>query len=149
MAVLLDAGPSTCEIGALPHEIQTARYRAYQLLRRQLPLEEQSRLDTFGEVRIKGRSGAEYWISSNTQTAVYERGRQIAWTCLQPTLPLPCYDRMLIEYLLLLNDEEQYMRTANKISGRARMPLHPFWAILFVLVMVCIAALVAAGVTMR
>jgi hypothetical protein len=70
-----------------------------------------------GVIQITGKRGM-YTISRHSQTEIREvsTGKCVGHACLQLSLPAPDYDRMLVEYLLLKNDEDFYWKTANIIG---------------------------------
>jgi hypothetical protein len=91
---------------------EAAKQKAYHLLMSILPSEEQTRLETLGNIQVRGRRH-RYVISPHTQTELFKNGRRVGFACLQLTIAAPVYDRMLAEYLLIKHDERAYLRTAN------------------------------------
>ena len=59
-----------------------------------------------------------YILSRTSQTEIRDKttGRLLARACLQLSIPAPAYDRVLVEYLILKNDEDLYWKTANIFS---------------------------------
>jgi hypothetical protein len=88
--------------------------RSRQLLKCILPFAARQEFENSGTITVRGQRGTTYRIAPNAQTEMIEPdGRRFGWACLQSTVPVPCYDRMIAEYLLLRNDESRYLTTAN------------------------------------
>lgn len=93
-----------------------ARERARALLLRVLPDRERDQFNATGAVFVRGKRET-YVINPYSQTEIRYRDRGgervVGYACLQTCIPLPTYDRMIAEFLLLRNDEERYLKTAN------------------------------------
>ena len=65
----------------------------------------------------KGKRGT-YIISPYTQTEIRsnDSGRCLAYACMQLSIPTPTFDRMVAEYILIINAEDVYWKTANIFS---------------------------------
>jgi hypothetical protein len=86
--------------------------KARQLLCEILPpAQRQQLLDTDAFYHVG--QFATYRIRRGFQTELYRNGQVVARACLQLTIPSPCYDRMIAEYLILHGDEGLYWKKAN------------------------------------
>jgi len=105
---------------------------------------------TIDTIQVRARSGSVYKIDRAGQTAIYQGDKLIGHCCLQLSIPAPSYDRMLAEYLLIVNDEDRYRSIANffKKGRRQLSPRDKFVAFwlggLAGLVLIWVGALVAA-----
>ena len=98
-------------------DYERAKEKARQLLHQVLPENAWSELEEKGVIRLTGKRGS-YVISPYSQTEIRDvsSGRCVAYACLQLSIPAPTYDRMVAEYLLILNAEDVYWKTANIFS---------------------------------
>lgn len=108
--------PAQC-LGGIPatfDDFDCPGEKARQLLKKALPDDVWSRFATTDVIEYTGCRGT-YLILAHAQTKIYHpaNGSCIAYACLQLTTSAPEYDRMLVEYLLLKNDENKYWQTAN------------------------------------
>lgn len=96
-------------------DYQSAQEKAKALLRRVLPPAQWRAFASTGRVSVLGRS-FRYDIDCVGRTALYDHwGVRRGVACLQLAAPAPAYDRVLAEYLILINDERFYLRTANVV----------------------------------
>lgn len=111
-----------------PHVSREARQRSYELLRSLLPESERHILESTHAVDVKATSGRFYRIFEDKQTRIFDRagGGPIAQACLQLTIAAPPCDRMIAEYLLVKNDEQRYLETAN-VQPAIIERLHRCW----------------------
>ena len=88
--------------------------KARQLLQAALPDEMWSAFVVDDVIEVTGQRGI-YLILPHSRTKIYDfRSAQcVAYACIELSVIAPDYDRMLAEYLLLKNDEDQYWNTAN------------------------------------
>jgi hypothetical protein len=88
--------------------------KARELLVSILNSEEQREFDRTGCVSICGKRH-RYKITPGMQTELRSltRGYIEGYACLQLTIPAPVHDRMIAEYLLIKNEEDSYLHTAN------------------------------------
>ncbi len=95
-------------------DYEPSKERARQLLQYVLPKNSWLELETTGILSIRGIR-ASYVISPDSQTEIRdpESGRRTAYACLQLSIPAPTYDRLVAEYLLIKNAEDEYWKTAN------------------------------------
>lgn len=111
---------------------EVAKARARSLLLEILPPLERDRFVNTGVIHVTGsRSGDVYEISPGFQTAIHHQGRVIAHACLQLCMPFPTFDRMTAEYLLIKNDENQYLLTANVFANDRSLGIAPLLLIVF------------------
>src|SRR5262245_57435869 len=98
-------------------DYEHAKDRARQLLRYILPDGSWGDFEEKGVIHYAGKRG-HYVISPYSQTEIRDpmSGRCVAYACLQLSIPAPTYDRMVAEYLLIRNAEDQYWKTANIFS---------------------------------
>ena len=98
-------------------DYEHAKNKARQLLRNIVPESSWAEFEDKGVLEYHGRRG-HYLISPYSQTEIRDRtsGRCVAYACLQLSIPAPTYDRMVAEYLLIRNAEDQYWKTANIFS---------------------------------
>lgn len=96
---------------------ERAKEKARQLLREIVSESEWRQFEDKGVIRVAGKRG-DYLIDPHSQTEIRERhnGRRIGYACLQLSIPVPTYDRMVAEYLLIKNAEDAYWKTANIFS---------------------------------
>jgi hypothetical protein len=88
--------------------------RARELLHRLLPEPQWAQFAATGVFDIAGSRGI-YQMSCREITRVLDSrtGQLLVTTCLQLSIPAPATDRLIAEYLLIVNDEDLYWRTAN------------------------------------
>jgi hypothetical protein len=109
------AGPplnTTANAGDRRTDSESPTLKARQLLCEILPQSQREQLlqcDAFYHVG----QFATYRIRRGFQTELYRNGELVARACLQLTMPTPCYDRMIAEYLILHGDEGLYWKKAN------------------------------------
>lgn len=98
-------------------DYERAKEKARELLRSILTESEWKNLEDKGVIRLQGKRG-DYLISPYSQTEIRDlkSDRCVAYACLQISLPVPTYDRMVAEYLLIRNAEDVYWKTANIFS---------------------------------
>jgi hypothetical protein len=111
---------------------ESAKNRARNLLLEILPPIERERFCCTGVIHVTGsRSGNVYEISPGSQTTIRHQGKIIAYTCLQLSLPFPTFDRMVAEYLLIKNDENHYLLTANVFANTRPLGIATLLLIVF------------------
>ncbi|OGE79121.1 MAG: hypothetical protein A2751_05770 [Candidatus Doudnabacteria bacterium RIFCSPHIGHO2_01_FULL_46_14] len=100
-------------------DYERARDKARDLLRSIVTELEWSELENKGVIELAGKR-ARYDISPYSQTEIRDlnSGRITAYACLQLSILAPTYDRMVAEYLLIKNAEDDYWETANIFSRR-------------------------------
>lgn len=103
---------------------EQAKARACLLLKSLISESQRNELAEKGVISVRAASGKTYVINPYTQTSVYSGKRLIAYACMQLSIPAPTYDRMLAEYLLIVNDEAEYLRKVNWFSQP-----QPIWKI--------------------
>ncbi len=88
--------------------------RARELLRHVLTERQWTQFDETGVFEVSGSRGT-YQMSCRELTRVLDpqTSRLLVTTCLQLSVSAPAPDRLIAEYLLILNDEDLYWRTAN------------------------------------
>lgn len=98
--------------------------RARETLRRILGEDRYQRFLKDGFVTIRGRSGKTYQVFPNTHfTNVYLDGEMIERLCVVLKGNFPPTDSLIMRYLLILNDEEDFRRHAivhRAISNKSR-----------------------------
>lgn len=95
--------------------------RAQRLLEQMLTENEKRELAVRGYLSVvsKHSTGREYRIwSTGGPVEVYDAGRYSMSLCVEPVVPLPPGDRVLMHKLLIEGQEEEYLRVANRL-GRA------------------------------
>jgi hypothetical protein len=111
--------PAEClfDVAEPPDAFDCPVEKARQLLRKTLPDDVWSRFQASDVLELNGRRGT-YLIIAHSLTKIYHpiTGQCTGYACLQLSTSAPDYDRMLVEYLLLKNDEDEYWRTANIFS---------------------------------
>lgn len=72
---------------------------------------------TKGFISVKGKSGRVYQIfPGNKLTHVFENGRGVESLCIQMTGQFPPTDVLIMRYLLVLNNEDDFCKRANRNS---------------------------------
>ena len=96
--------------------------RAEELLRGALTTEEYRTLARAGYLCVPSRlvPNRVYQIRRQGPVEVHERGQYQFSLCLQPLIPLPASDVVLLHKVLLEGDEQRYIDTANVVSRRVR-----------------------------
>ena len=102
------------EVAAPLEDFDCPAEKARQLLRKALPDDVWSRFVASDVLEFNGQRGT-YLIIAHSLTKIYHpvSGRCTGYACLQLSSSAPDYDRMLVEYLLLKNSEDEYWNTAN------------------------------------
>jgi hypothetical protein len=98
-----------------------ASRRAEDLVRHVLSDREyaQLRRESFLEVRSRRVPGRRYRIpAGGSPVAALEPDGRLLYLCLQPALPVPRQELLVIQKLLLEGDEDEFWRRANRV-GRA------------------------------
>ncbi len=97
--------------------------RAEELLRGALTEEQYQALARAGYLAIESRLVPDrvYQIRRQGPVEVHEHGQYQSSLCLQPLIPLPASDVILLHKLLLEGDEQRYIDTANVVSRRVRV----------------------------
>jgi hypothetical protein len=98
-----------------------ARRQAEDLVRHVLSDAEyaQLRREGFIEVRSRRVPGRGYRIpAGGSPVAALEPDGRLVYLCLQPALPVPPQELVLIQKLLLEGDEDEFWQRANRV-GRA------------------------------
>ena len=98
-----------------------ASRRAEDLVRHVLSDREyaQLRRESFIEVRSRRVPGRRYRIpAGGSPVAALEPDGRLLYLCLQPALPVPRQELLVIQKLLLEGDEDEFWRRANRV-GRA------------------------------
>lgn len=98
-------------------DYERAKKKARQLLKQILPGKSWKELKEIGVVKYTGKRGI-YVISPYSQTEIRDlkSGKCVAYACMQLSIPAPTYDRMAAEYILIKNNEDLYLKTANIFS---------------------------------
>ena len=114
--VLLDDRRVLSRVGA-------ADRRAEELLQGALTEDQYRTLARAGYLAIESRLVPDrvYQIRRQGPVEVHERGQYQFSLCLQPLIPLPASDVVLLHKLLLEGDEQRYIDTANVVSRRVRV----------------------------
>ena len=96
-----------------------ARDKSRELLRQILPEQSWIELEEKGTIKCTGEK-VTYILCHYGQTEIRSKksGRSIAFGCLAVTIPVPVYDRLVAEYLLIKNNERLYWKTANIFPTR-------------------------------
>ena len=98
-----------------------ARRRAEDLVRHVLSDREYAQLcrEGFIEVRSRRVTGRRYRIpAGGSPVAALEPDGRLVYLCLQPVLPVPRQELLVIQKLLLEGDEDAFWQRANRV-GRA------------------------------
>lgn len=99
-----------------------AEWRASRLLRTLLTEGEREQLAADGYLELTSPSspGRAYRIPrAPGRVRMYEDGRPVCELCLLPTTSLPASDMILLHKLLIEEDEERYLATANHFAPNA------------------------------
>lgn len=109
--------PRLLPLNPTQDDYERAKEKARWLLKTVLPENSWRDLEEKGVIRLTGKRG-DYVISPHSQTEIrdFQTGQCVAYACLQVSLPVPTYDRMVAEYLLIRNAEDIYWKTANIFS---------------------------------
>ncbi|HKT37810.1 MAG TPA: hypothetical protein VJR48_05520 [Ktedonobacterales bacterium] len=102
----------------LPGERSRAEERSHALLRDLLDEREYQQLMECGYLDVASPSDKErvYRIPGSAGwVCVYERGRARMHLCVQPVVPLPTNDVIVLHKLMIEGNEEAYLERANEI----------------------------------
>lgn len=110
-------------------EGRRAQRRARALLHQCLTKQQRWDLRGSKAFTIEGRDGRHYRITEGTASNVIllERGQPVKRLCVvfQNHAPLPMYDLMLAQKLLLESAPEEFWKLANVVEIRPAVPLQP------------------------
>ena len=104
--------------GASRAERALAEERSAALLRELLSEHEYQQLTWHGYVDVPSPSRASrvYRIPSGVgRVRIYEEGRPVAELCVQPAMPLPTNDVIVLHKLMIEANEQGYLARANEI----------------------------------
>jgi hypothetical protein len=109
------AGAAAGARRALPRPADVREERARETLRRYVGEDRYRRFVRSGFVTVRARSGRVYQLYPGYQlTRVWERGRCVERLCVVLAGWFPPTDLLLMRFLLLLNDEREFCRLANR-----------------------------------
>lgn len=95
-------------------ELLDPKIAAEKLLRRVLPEELHVSLGALGYCDVPGKTHKSYRIFKNQKTHVTDKQGNVYSSCIHLTdTEAPDTDRIVAEYLLIINDEAKYLDTAN------------------------------------
>jgi hypothetical protein len=95
--------------------------RARETLRRVVGDDQYRRFLKYGSISLRAASGRTYVIFPGAaHTIVYQDGRQAEQLCVVLRGNFPPTDTMITRYLMLLSDEDEFRRIANKSAPIVR-----------------------------
>lgn len=96
---------------------EEARIKAFSLIEEIVPAPTWNNFVGTGILTCEGKK-YNYLLRIGSQTEIQykNKAKLKAWACMMLTIPAPDCDRLIAEYLLIINDEARYWREAN-ISG--------------------------------
>lgn len=111
---VMTAQAATFTTNPTQEDYECAKERARTLLKSIVTEKNWEELEEKTTLTIAGSKGI-YIISPYSQTEIYDlkSGKIASYSCLQLSIPVPTYDRIIAEYLLIKNDEDRYWETAN------------------------------------
>lgn len=91
-----------------------AKVAAEKLLRSVLPEDLHIRLAAIGECEVQGKSGFTYVLKKGAKTHCKKMDGTVHSCCIELSdTQAPDTDRIVAEYLLIISDEQKYLKTAN------------------------------------
>jgi len=106
-----------CRYRGLQHAKDDRELRARETMKRILGQEKYQQFVKNGFVSVKAKSGRVYVIHpGHGMTDVYERGRKVERLCVVLRGKFPPTDSLLMRYLLVLNDEQDFINSSIKHS---------------------------------
>lgn len=102
--------------GAVVHQPDVPsnpRVVAEKLLAEVLPPERYLELSAEGHCDIPGKKNKTYRLFRNQKTEIEDKSGNWSSSCIHLSESAPDTDRIVAEYLLITQDEKEYLRTAN------------------------------------